>query len=145
MFIRTAEKEDLDKLLDLYTHLNDDKKPLITEEMLSHWSDIINDRHQYILVAEIDGEIICSVTVSIIKNITRGMSSYALIENVVTHPYHRKKGYAKDLMKEAIRISKERNCYKIMLLTGSKEENVHKFYESCGFNRKDKTGFVFWI
>ena len=145
MFIRNAKENDLDHLLDLYTYLNDDKRPVVTKEMILLWSDIINDKNQYILVAEIEGSIISSVTITIIRNITRRMRSYGLIENVVTHPAHRKKGYAKALMNEAVKIAKDRSCYKVMLLTGSKEENVLRFYEGCGFNQKDKTGFVIWI
>lgn len=35
--------------------------------------------------------------------------------------------------------------YKIMLLTGAKNESTLKFYEKCGFNSRDKTAFIKWI
>ena len=35
--------------------------------------------------------------------------------------------------------------YKLMLMTGSREENTLRFYERAGYNRTDKTGFVRWL
>lgn len=32
-----------------------------------------------------------------------------------------------------------------MLLTGSKEESTLRFYESAGYNKKDKTAFIQWL
>ena len=37
------------------------------------------------------------------------------------------------------------NCYKIMLLTGTKDEKTLRFYEHAGFNSSDKTAFIQWL
>ena len=34
------------------------------------------------------------------------------------------------------------NCYKMMLLTGSKDPNTLRFYEMAGYNSNDKTAFI---
>ena len=34
------------------------------------------------------------------------------------------------------------NCYKVMLLTGRKDESTFRFYESAGFDRNAKQAFV---
>ena len=46
--------------------------------------------------------------------------------------------YAKEL-------AMKNNCYKLMLLTGSKQDSTLKFYEQAGYNRNDKTAFIQWI
>ena len=42
-------------------------------------------------------------------------------------------------------IAEKENCYKMMLLTGSKKESTIKFYERAGYNSSDKTAFIQWI
>ena len=48
-------------------------------------------------------------------------------------------------MNKASEIAVENNCYKIMLLTGSKKDSTLNFYEYCGYNRNDKTAFIKWL
>lgn len=145
MLIREAGKSDLDGLQELYLHLHESEKLPETPELVSLWDEIIADENYHILVGEVEGKIVSSVTVIVIKNLTRGMRPYALIENVVTHKDYRCRGYARALMQKAIEIARSSRCYKIMLLTGAKDENTLRFYEKCGFNRKDKTAFIKWI
>jgi len=145
MIIREVMKSDLDGLQELYLHLHEKEKLPETPELISLWNEIIADENYHILVGEVDGKIVSSVTLVIIKNLTRGMRPYALIENVVTHRDYRCRGYAQTLMKRAVDIAASKSCYKVMLFTGSKDENVLKFYEKCGFNSRDKTAFIKWI
>ena len=42
-------------------------------------------------------------------------------------------------------FTEENHCYKIMLLTGSKEESTLNFYRNAGYNSSDKTAFIQWI
>lgn len=56
-----------------------------------------------------------------------------------------KKGYASACLNYAKQIAKENNCYKMMLLTGSKEESTLRFYRNAGYNSSDKTAFIQWI
>ena len=81
----------------------------------------------------------------IVPNLTKGQRPYAFIENVITDIHHRNKGYATSILNFATEIAVTENCYKIMLMTGSKKEETLHFYERAGFNRIDKTAFVHWI
>ena len=54
---------------------------------------------------------------------------YAFIENVVTHGDYRGRGYATACLDYARQIAKDNNCYKMMLLTGSKKESTLHFFE----------------
>jgi GNAT superfamily N-acetyltransferase len=67
------------------------------------------------------------------------------VENVVTHSDFRGKGIATACLNYARDIAKSENCYKLMLLTGSKNENTLNFYRRAGYNSEDKTAFIQWL
>lgn len=46
------------------------------------------------------------------------------------------------MLKHALSLAWSRNCYKVMLMTGSKQESTMRFYEQAGFARGEKTGFI---
>ena len=48
-------------------------------------------------------------------------------------------------MDYARKIAEQENCYKMMLLTGSKRLETLHFYEKAGYNSSDKTAFVQWL
>lgn len=68
-----------------------------------------------------------------------------MIENVVTHEAYRGKGYATACLDYAKEIAEKNNCYKMMLLTGSKEAQTLNFYRNAGYNSTDKTAFIRWL
>ncbi len=78
-------------------------------------------------------------------NLTHCMRPYVLVENVVTDPSFRGRGYATACLEAAKEIDVQENCYKIMLMTGSKQESTLRFYERAGYSCQDKTAFVQWL
>ncbi|MFA9379192.1 MAG: GNAT family N-acetyltransferase [Lachnotalea sp.] len=99
----------------------------------------------HIIIAEEDGKIVSLCVCVIIPNLTHNQRPYAFIENVVTDKDYRKKGLATDCLNYAKEIAIKVNCYKLMLLTGSKKESTLNFYEQAGYNQNDKTAFIQWI
>ncbi len=145
MLVREAVNSDLGGLLELYTHLHDNTVPLMDEKLAELWSEIISDKNHHIIIAEENGEIVSSCVCVIIPNLTHNQRPYALIENVVTHEAYRGRGYATACLDYAKETAKSENCYKLMLMTGSKQESTLRFYEKAGYNRNDKTAFIQWI
>jgi len=145
MIIREAERRDLRSLLNLYTKLNDNQMPEIDGRIEEIWCDILNDRNHHILLGEVENKLVSTCVLIIVPNLTRNQRPYALIENVVTDDACRKRGYATALLNHAKGLAEEKNCYKLMLMTGSKDPAVLQFYEKAGYNRQDKTGFVQWL
>ena len=109
------------------------------------WNAIIQDENHHIIVNVIDNKIVSSCVCVIVPNLTRNIRPYAFIENVVTHEDCRGKGYATECLRNAREIAKKANCYKMMLLTGSKDEKTLKFYNNAGYNSSDKTAFIQWL
>lgn len=143
--VREARIEDLNALLELYLFLHEDSIPETDEHLTNVWDMIIEDPNHHLLVNEIDGKIISSCVCVIIPNLTRNVRPYAFVENVVTHGDYRGKGYATECLDYAKKIAEKENCYKMMLLTGSKKPETLRFYENAGYNSSDKTAFIQWI
>ena len=143
--IREANKNDLKELLELYLYLHEDSIPNQDEHLENTWKQIMEDKNHHLIVNEVDGKIVSSCVCVIIPNLTRNVRPYAFVENVVTHADYRKKGYASECLDYARTIAKNENCYKMMLLTGSKKAETLRFYEKAGFNSSDKTAFIQWL
>jgi len=143
--VREAVKEDLDELLNLYLFLHEKNIPENSEHLENTWKTIIEDVNHHIVVKEINGKIVSSCVCVIVPNLTRNIRPYALIENVVTNEGYRGKGYATECLNYAKEIAIKNNCYKMMLLTGTKNENTVAFYKSAGYNSDDKIAFIQWL
>ena len=129
----------------LYMQLHDNPMPDKTVEITELWNRIVDDKNHHIIVAEEDGKIVSSCVCVIIPNLTHNQQSYAFIENVITDKDYRKRGLATKCLNYAKDIALKENCYKLMLLTGSKEESTLNFYRKAGYNSEDKTAFIQWI
>lgn len=143
--VREAEKEDLAEILQLYLFLHETEVPAASEQLTAVWNSIILDENHHLIVNVIEDRIVSSCVCVIIPNLTRSIRPYAFIENVVTHGDYRGRGYATDCLNYARSIAEKENCYKMMLLTGSKEQEVLRFYQNAGYNNTDKTAFIRWI
>lgn len=143
--LREAQQSDLGDILELYTSLHNNSIPKTDETLLSIWKSIIKDPNHHIILGIIGEKIVSSCVIVVIPNLTHEQRPYALIENVITHEDFRNKGYATSVLNAASDIARKANCYKIMLLTGSKQEETLQFYRKAGYNRNDKTAFIQWL
>ena len=143
--IREAKEGDLLPLLQLYLHLHEKQVPQQDERLMAVWRGILRDENHHLIVCEEDGKIVSSCVCVVILNLTRNARPYALIENVVTHPDYRKHGLASACLDFAKQIAQRENCYKIVLLTGAKDDATLDFYRRAGYNSSDKTAFIQWL
>ncbi|WEK56075.1 MAG: GNAT family N-acetyltransferase [Candidatus Cohnella colombiensis] len=141
-FVRLINKNELPELLLLYKQLNSDDPDLNVDDIQDHWNEIMNDKMMKIIVAEHEGKIVSSCVLVLIRNLTRGARPYGLIENVITDADHRRRGYGQLVLQNAVDFAKDFGCYKVMLMTSSRIEGTHDFYENCGFKKGDKTGYI---
>lgn len=140
MDIRTATEGDLPALLDLYGKLH----PADPNLTVKHAAEILSLYRRYagsdVFVGVVDGALVATCALVVIPNLTRGGLPYGLIENVVTDPDHRKRGYGKAMLQAATEFAWRHDCYKVMLLTGSRDPATIRFYDDAGFEQT-KTGF----
>ncbi|MGI4789526.1 MAG: GNAT family N-acetyltransferase [Janthinobacterium lividum] len=141
--IRTVRREDLPGLLNLYVHLNPDNASLPGNEHLQQvWQQILSDPKLHCFVAETNGTLTGTCLLVIVPNLTRSARPFGVIENVVIHRDYRRQGIGSQLMRHTLDGAWGGGCYKAMLLSGSRREEAHRFYEGLGFKRDSKVGFV---
>lgn len=143
--VREAYEEELQEILRLYLHLHEDRVPQDSQHLQDTWAQILHDPNHHLIVKVVDGKIVSSCVCVIIPNLTRNVRPYAFIENVVTDSGFRGKGYATECLNYAKKIAQAQGCYKMMLLTGSKNEKTLDFYRRAGYNSADKTAFIQWL
>ena len=128
--IREVTEKDYKGLMTLYMQLHDNPMPEQTEDLMVLWKRILHDKDHHIIVAEEDSKIV---------------SPWVFVENVITDSEYRCKGFATACLNYAKELALKENCYKLMLLTGSKQESTLNFYRKAGYNSEDKTAFIQWI
>jgi GNAT superfamily N-acetyltransferase len=139
--IRAAREENYAQLFALYRELNPED-PAPSVDPMRVFERILRSPDLVIFVVESNEALVATCYLNVVPNLTRGAKPYALIENVVTHSRYRGQGLGKRLMHHALDYSWSRDCYKVMLLTGSEEASTHAFYRACGFSGNAKRGYV---
>ena len=139
--IREIIQDDLEDLLKLYEQLGPNPFVQVDEHILTVWNNILQNKDYHIIVAEVEGKVVSTCTCVIIQNLTHNQRPYAVVENVVTDQNFRGKGYATSCLDFAKEIAIKNNCYKLMLMTGSKKETTLNFYRNAGYTDKTKTAF----
>jgi GNAT superfamily N-acetyltransferase len=141
--IRELQPHELQALLGLYAHLHErDDPPSSVSVAEAVWSEVLaNPRIKY-FGGFAAGALVSSCTLTVIPNLTRACRPYGVIENVVTHAAHRGQGWGKAVLAHALGEAWRQHCYKVMLLTGRKDEATLRFYEKAGFDRHGKQAFV---
>ena len=143
MIFEVGNRKDLNGIVELNKQLDENNNSLKTFNLDIRnkiWDKIENNNIKYFLAKD-NGNIIGSCYICIIPNLSRNGKSIGFIENVIIDNNYRRKAIGKKLMEMAINYGKENNCYKIVLQSGIKRTEAHKFYENIGFNGKSKKAF----
>lgn len=90
-----------------------------------------------LLVAEQDGTLRATCLLLVVPNLMRGARPFGLIENVVTHPLHRRRGWGRAVLQAALAEAWTAGCYKVTLVTGARDAAVLLFYAAAGFQAKE--------
>lgn len=143
--LREIRESDFNGLLALYMQLHDNPMPEQSDSVMKLWRQILEDENHHIIVAEENGKIVSSCVCVIIPNLTHGQRPYAFVENVITDEKYRNRGLATACLNYAKELALKADCYKIMLLTGSKKDSTLNFYRKAGYNSEDKTAFIQWM
>uniref|UniRef100_A0A6G6ABK0 N-acetyltransferase n=1 Tax=Borely moumouvirus TaxID=2712067 RepID=A0A6G6ABK0_9VIRU len=119
-------------LLKQLTALNPDN--ISKQQFYDQMNLILSNPNHKIVIAKCDDIIVGSLTVLIEPKIIHDLSKVAHIEDVIVDQNYRSYGIGGLLIQKAIEISKENNCYKIIL--DCSQKNIG-FYQKYGFVKKE--------
>ncbi len=138
MIIRTATESDIPRILELYLQLVLDPsevemvkpEPEFSQKAFREMSSL---EGYYLLVAEVDGEVVGTAVLVILPGLAHGISHWGVVEFMVVDEAHRSQGIGRALMDHAAELAQEAGCYKIMLGSNKKRTDAHRFYRSAGY------------
>ena len=139
---RSAVSDDLVAILGLYSQLNPDDPVVDLDAAQSLIAEIVADERLQLFVGVIEQRVVATCYLNIVPNLSRGLSPYGIIENVVVEYRVRNSGYGQNILAYALASAWQHDCYKVMLQTGSRQASTHQFYRSCGFSGDTKFAFV---
>jgi GNAT superfamily N-acetyltransferase len=138
--IAPVPAERIDEVMRIYTTFDRPRDPSISTDVARRTLGRIRDQDGEVFVALVDGAAVATYTIYICENLTRGGRPFAVVENVICAPSHRRRGIGTALMKHAQSHARSKGCYKISLQSGAGREINRSFYEACGFSC-DKWGY----
>jgi ribosomal protein S18 acetylase RimI-like enzyme len=140
MEIRELKFPELEQVLSLYDEYERPKSPWPSQQEQKNIFEQLLNSGGCVLVAVLGSSVVGTCTLNLCPNFSWSGRPYAIIENVIVACEQRNKGIGKALLNHAANLAESKGCYKVALMTGSKELSTLKFYESAGFIG-DKQGF----
>jgi L-amino acid N-acyltransferase YncA len=137
--IRAATEEDIPRILELYDELvtssvpaETDRTPSLDDYRRIYEQASIMPGHE-LIVAEEEGEVIGTMVLITVPNLSHHGLPWAIVENVVTDRRFQRHGIGRSMMEYAIDRAREAGCYKLQLASSKTRHEAHRFYESLGF------------
>lgn len=138
MIIRSAIRSDLGAILRLLRDLGDTAPARTSAVRMSSaavraWTRIETDPDRTVLVAERRGQIIGTLDLIIMANLTHDASPWAIVDNVVVDAGCRRSGVGRALVEDALDRATRAGCYKVELVSHESRQGAHAFYTALGF------------
>lgn len=140
MIIRAAIRSDLGAILRLLRELGGATHTQSAHVRMSSaavraWTRMESDPDRTILVAEQRGQIIGTLNLLVVANLTHDAQPWAVVDNLVVDPLARRRGVGRALMEDALDRAAGAGCYKVELLAHESGNDVHGFHAALGFDR----------
>ncbi|GLU47317.1 GNAT family N-acetyltransferase [Nocardiopsis ansamitocini] len=138
MIIRAAIRSDLGAILRLLRDMGDSAPAQsgtvrMSSAAVRAWTRIESDPERTVLVAERRGQIIGTLDLIVVANLTHDAQPWAVVDNVVVDAAYRRRGIGRALIDDAMTRAAAAGCYKVELLSHETRQGAHHFYLAVGF------------
>jgi ribosomal protein S18 acetylase RimI-like enzyme len=139
---RPARAEDLASMLALFraSEVSAAAEPLERAERI--WAQMLSRDGLTVFVSEATEKIVSTCMLITAPHLLRAGRQHAFLENVVTHPDFRGRGFGRAVVRAALAAAWEQDCFHVFLQSGRADPRVHRFYEGCGFEPGLRTAYV---
>lgn len=136
--IRKAESDDIAGLSELFVDFNGKESNLTA---MKKQLEVITANPDYYVAVACDGNKVIGTAMGIAcYDLVGDCNSFLLIENAVVLPKFQGQGVGKLLMQALEGFGESKDCKYVILVSESKRESSHKFYEAIGYSA-DQRGF----
>ena len=142
--VRAAFVDDAPALIELYRQMVPEAEMPSTEAAAGVIQELSDREGHHLLVAEVDGKVVGTVTLVVVPNITHAARPWAQVENMVVLDEYRRRGIGRALIERCAELTRKAGGYDMQLISSAHRKEAHAFYESCGF-RPDPRGFRMFI
>ncbi|WP_028649892.1 GNAT family N-acetyltransferase [Nocardiopsis sp. CNT312] len=121
MMIRAAIRSDLGAILRLLREVGDPAGARSAHVRMSSaavraWTRMESDPDRMVLVAEDRGQIVGTLDLMIVANLTHDAQPWAAVDNLVVDPQRRGQGVGRALLEDAVDRATHSGCYKVEML-----------------------------
>jgi GNAT superfamily N-acetyltransferase len=137
--VREARADDLPALVGLLQQLSmdgaarEDVGPPLPRGYYDMLARINGDPNNELVVADMDGEVVGTLQLTIIPSMRRGGILSAMVEAVVVDERVRGRGVGEVMMRWAMDEARRRGCSMLHLTSNKGRLDAHRFYERLGF------------
>ncbi|MCJ7522328.1 MAG: GNAT family N-acetyltransferase [Dehalococcoidia bacterium] len=137
--VRLATEEDIHRILGLYHELTihlsqvEMSRSPSPDDVRKVFAEICADPRHELSVAEEGGEVVGTVILLIVPNLSHSATPWALVENLIVGEKYRREGYGRMLLEHVIARAKEKGCHRIELCSDLRRKEAHQLYSSVGF------------
>lgn len=136
---RAATREDLPEIVrmladDFLGAQRERYEDPLPESYIKAFAEIAADKNNELIVAELDGEIVGALQLTLTPSISFQGGKRATVESVRVDEKYRGQGIGKQLMEFAIARARAAGCVSMQLTTNMDRADAHRFYEKLGFD-----------
>lgn len=96
-------------------------------------ADICSDPRQKLLVVEQQGEVVGTIVLLVVPNLSHNATPWSFLENLIVTEKHRRRGLGRMLLQHAIELAKKSGCHMVELCSDVRRNEAHILYNSMGF------------
>lgn len=135
--VRPARATDLPAIVRLYAddELHVPREPTceVRDEHRRALELIQQDPNNQVYVAEVSGQVVGSLQLTFIRQLSYGGCLVAQLESVHVHSAARSRGVGKVMLEWATAEARRRGALRVQLTSNERRTRAHRFYERHGF------------